>query len=138
MVSYSTLCSRYSKRNEVKEMTIKRYFLIGWIIAIALSQFLGIDSTDTHRYINGTYVCKDFSTDIIWNASNYQLYLDFIYIPEYNHMMVGMYDPLTETITIIEPQNDQIISTIKDNDEQYVRIKVWHERQYWYNIGRVN
>lgn len=107
-------------------------------MSITLSQFLAIDDTDTHAYINGTYVCKDFSTDLIWNAYNYRLYLDFIYVPKYNHMMVGMYDPLTKTITIIEPQNDQIIETVKEDDERYIRIKAWHEYQYWRNIRRVN
>ena len=53
-------------------------------------------------------------------------------------MMVGIYNPLTETITIIEPQNDRIIGTVKENNKDYVRIKVWYESQYWHNIGRVN
>jgi len=75
--------------------------------------------------------------DLIHNASKYHLYLDYIYLPKDNHMMVGMYNPLTTTITIIEPQNDQIIETIKEDDERYIRINVWYKRQYWYNIGRV-
>ena len=112
--------------------------ITGIVLSISLSQFLAIDNTDTHTYINGTYVCKDFSMDLIHNAYNYRLYLDFIYIPEYNHMMVGMYNPLTKTITIIEPQNDQIIGTVKESSKDYVRIKVWHEYQYWHNTGRIN
>ena len=112
--------------------------ITGIVLSISLSQFLAIDNTDTHTYINGTYVCKDFATDLIWNAHNYRLYLDFIYVPEYHHMMVGMYNPLTETITIIEPQNDRIIGTVKENNKDYVRIKVWYESQYWHNIRRVN
>ena len=112
--------------------------ITGIVLSISLSQFLAIDSTDTHRYINGTYVCKDFATDLIRNAHIYQLYLDFIYVPERNHMTVGMYNPITKTITIIEPQNDQIIGTVEETNKDYVRVKVWHEYQYWRNIGRVN
>ena len=112
--------------------------ITGIVLSISLSQFLAIDNTDTHTYINGTYVCKDFSMELIHNAYNYRLYLDFIYIPKYDHMMVGMYNPLTKTITIIEPQNDQIIGTVKESSKDYVRIKVWHKYQYWRNIGRIN
>jgi len=118
--------------------SLNSIILMAIILSVTLLQFLTIDTTDTHRYINDTYVCKDFSMDLIHNAYNYRLYLDFIYIPEYNHMMVGMYNPLTKTITIIEPQNDQIIGTVKESNKDYIRIKAWHEHQYWRNIGRVN
>ena len=116
---------------------ISTIIVTGIVLSITLSQFLAIDSTDKHPYIDSRYVCKDFSKDLIFNASAYHLYLDYIYLPENNHMMVGMYNPLTETITIIEPQNDQIIETIKEDDERYIRINVWYKRQYWYNIGKV-
>ena len=121
-----------------KMKNISSFIITGIVLSLTLSQFLAIDNTDTHAYINGTYVCKDFSMELIHNAYNYRLYLDFIYVPEYHHMMVGMYNPLTKTITIIEPQNDQIISTVEETNKNYVRIKVWHEYQYWHNTGRIN
>ena len=110
--------------------------ITGIVLSISLSQFLAIDNTDTHTYINGTYVCTDFSRDLILNGSKYDLYLDYIYLPRDNHMMVGIYNPLTKTITIIEPQTDQVIGTVKESNKDYVRIKVWYEYQYWYNIER--
>jgi len=109
---------------------INSIIITGIVLSISLLQFLAIDNTDTHAYINGTYVCKDFSMDLIHNASKYHLYLDYIYLPKDNHMMVGMYNPLTNTITIIEPQTDQVIGTVKESNKDYVRIKVWYEYQY--------
>jgi len=108
------------------------------VLTITLPYFLAMDTTNTHPYINDSYVCRDFSRDLILNASKYHIYLDYVYIPEDNHMMVGIYNPLTETITIIEPQTDQIIKTVKEDDKCYIRIKIWHEYQYWCNIRRVN
>ena len=108
------------------------------VLTITLPYFLAMDTTNTHPYINGSYVCQDFSRDLILNASEYHIYLDYVYIPKDNHMMVGIYNPLTKTITIIEPQNDQIIGTVEESNKDYVRIKVWFEYQYWYNVGRVN
>ena len=108
------------------------------VLTITLPYFLAMDTTNTHPYINGSYVCQDFSRDLILNASEYHIYLDYVYIPKDNHMMVGIYNPLTKTITIIEPQNDQIIGTVEESNKDYIRIKVWFEYQYWYNVGRVN
>ena len=118
-------------------MNVKSCFIIGVIFAITLSQFLAIDDTDTHVYVKGEYECKDFSRDLILNAYHYRLYLDYIYIPEKNHMIVGLYDPKSNLITLIEPQNDNVLGYIKPDNPNYVRIPVWRNTQYYANIGRV-
>jgi len=46
-------------------------------------------------------------------------------------MMVGLYNPLEESIEIIEPQTDEIIGYIQ---EDYVRIPVWDNYLYYSNI----
>jgi len=109
--------------------------VIGILLSISLSQFLMMDSTDSHPYIDGTYVCRDFSRDLILSASKYHIYLDYIYVPEKNHMMVGLYNPLSDTITLIEPQNDNIIGKISENDNHYVRIPVWNKNTYYLNAA---
>ena len=106
------------------------------IFAISLLQFLALDNTDTHAYVKGSYVCKDFSRDLILNAYHYRLYLDYIYIPEKNHMIVGLYNPKDKFITLVEPQNDSILGYIKPDNPNYVRIPVWKSVQYYANIGR--
>jgi len=117
-------------------MNMKSYFIIGMIFAISLLQFLAWDNTDTHTYVKGSYVCKDFSRDLILNAYHYRLYLDYIYIPEKNHMIVGLYNPENKFITLVEPQNDSILGYIKPDNPNYVRIPVWKSVQYYAYIGR--
>ena len=117
-------------------MNMKSYFIIGMIFTITLSQFLAIDPTDSYTYSDGLYVCKDFSRDLILHAYRYHLYLDYIYIPKKNHMIVGLFDPKNQIITLIEPQNDNILGYIKPNTPNYVRIPVWKDVYYYANIGR--
>ena len=113
---------------------INRFIVIGLILTISLTQFLALDTTDTHTYIDGTYVCRDYSRDLILSASKYHIYLDYIYVAEKNHMMVGLYNPLEQSIVIIEPQTDEIIGYIQEDDEDYVRIPVWDNYLYYSNI----
>jgi len=113
---------------------INRYTVVGLILTISLTQFLALDSTDTHTYIDGTYVCRDFSRDLILSASKHHIYLDYIYVPEKNHMMVGLYNPLEQSIEIIEPQTDEIIGYTKEDNKEYIRIPVWDEEYYYLNL----
>jgi len=113
---------------------INRFIVIGLILTTSLTQFLVLDTTDTHTYIDGTYVCRDFSRDLILSASKYHIYLDYIYVPEKNHMMVGLYNPLEQSIVIIEPQTDEIIGFIKDGNKDYIRIPVWNDYFYYLNV----
>ena len=113
---------------------INRYIVIGLILSISLTQFLALDSTDTRTYIDGIYVCRDFSRDLILSASKYHIYLDYIYMPEKNHMMVGLYNPLEQSIEIIEPQTDEIIGCVSKNCRDYIRIPVWSKRFYYLNL----
>jgi len=113
---------------------INKFIVIGLILTISLTQFLALDTTDTHTYIDGTYVCRDFSRDLILSASNHHIYLDYIYIPEKNHMMVGLYNPLEHSIVIIEPQTDEIIGHVKEDNENYIRIAVWNDCYYYSNV----
>ena len=108
--------------------------VIGILLSVSLSQFLMKDSTDSHPYIDGTYVCRDFSRDLILSASKYHIYLDYIYVPEKNHMMVGLYNPLDDSIKIIEPQTDEIIGYVKEDNKRYIRIPVWNDYFYYSNI----
>ena len=109
-------------------------FVVGILLSVSLSQFLMIDSTDSHLYINDTYVCYDFCQDLIFSASKYHIYLDYIYVPEKNHMMVGLYNPLEHSIEIIEPQTDEIIEYVKEDNENYIRIPVWNDCYYYSNV----
>ena len=113
---------------------VNKGIIIGLILSISLIRFLALDTTDTHPYIDGAYICRDFSRDLILSASKYHIYLDYIYVPERNHMMVGVYNPLEESIEIIEPQTDEIIGYIQEDDEDYVRIPVWDNYLYYSNI----
>ena len=113
---------------------MNRYIVIGLILSISLTQFLALDSTDTHTYTDGNYVCRDFSRDLIFSASKYHIYLDYVYVPEKNHMMVGLYNPLEQSIGIIEPQTDEIIEYTKEDNKEYIRIPVWDEKYYYLNL----
>jgi len=115
-------------------MKISTLLVIGMLLSFSLHQFLMIDTTDSHPYINGTYVCRGFSRDLILSASKYHIYLDYIYVPEKNHMMVGLYNPLKNSTEIIEPQTDKIIGCIKENNKHYIRIPVWDTHIYYSNI----
>jgi len=115
-------------------MKISTLLVIGMLLSFSLHQFLMIDTTDSHPYINGTYVCQGFSRDLILSASKYHIYLDYIYVPEKNHMMVGLYNPLEQSIEIIEPQTDGIIGCVKENNKNYIRIPVWNNCYYYSNI----
>jgi len=113
---------------------IIKFIVIGLILTISLTQFLALDTTNTHTYIDGTYVCRDFSRDLILSASKHHIYLDYIYVPEKNHMMVGLYNPLEQSIVIIEPQTDEIIGYMKEDNKKYIRIPVWDEKYYYLNL----
>jgi len=115
-------------------MKIFSLLLMDILLSVSLSQFLMMDSTDSHPYIDGTYVCRDFSRDSILSASKYHIYLDYIYVPEKNHMMVGLYNPLEQSIEIIEPQTDEIIGYVKEDNENYIRIPVWNDYYYYSNV----
>ena len=120
---------------EVKHLS--EYILVGAILTISLTQFLAIDTTDSHQYIPGSYVCRDFSRDLILNASKYHIYLDYVYVPEENHMIAGLYNPVEKTILLVEPENDEIIGAVNLSDGCYVRIPVWYDCQYCHNIVRM-
>ena len=105
---------------------VNRGIIIGLILSISLIQFLALDTTDTHPYINDTYVCRDFSRDLILSASKYHIYLDYIYVPEKNHMMVRLYNPLAESI--------EIIGYTKEDNKEYIRIPVWDKKYYYLNL----
>ena len=113
---------------------VNRGIIIGLILSISLIQFLALDTTDTHPYIDAAYVCRDFSRDLILSASKYHIYLDYIYVPKKNHMMVGLYNPLEQSIEIIEPQTDEIIGYTKEDNKEYIRIPVWDEKYYYLNL----
>ena len=113
---------------------INRYIVVGLILTISLTQFLALDITDTHTYIDGSYVCRDFSRDLILSAAKYHIYLDYIYVPGKNHMMVGLYNPIKHSIEIIEPQTDEIIGYAKEDNKEYIRIPVWDEEYYYLNL----
>ena len=115
-------------------MKILILLVMGILLSLSLSQFLVVDFTDSHPYINGTYVCRDYSRDLILSASKYHIYLDYVYVPEKNHMMVGLYNPLERSIEIIEPQTDEIIGYVKEDDKNYIRIPVWNSCFYYSNI----
>ena len=113
---------------------ISTLLVIGILLSFSFHQFLMIDTTDSHPYKDGTYVCRDFSRDLILSASKYHIYLDYIYVPEKNHMMVGLYNPLEQSIVIIEPQTDEIIGYVKEDNKKYIRIPVWNDYFYYSNI----
>jgi len=113
---------------------VDRYIVMGLILSISLIQFLAFDTTDSHPYIDSTYVCRDFSRDLILSASKHHIYLDYICIPEKNHMMVGLYNPLEQSIEIIEPQTDEIIGYAKEDNKEYIRIPVWDKKYYYLNL----
>jgi len=113
---------------------ISTLLVIGILLSFSFHQFLMIDTTDSHPYKDGTYVCRDFSRDLILSASKHHIYLDYIYVPEKNHMMVGLYNPLEQSIEIIEPQTDEIIGCVKEDNENYIRIPVWNDYFYYSNI----
>ena len=113
---------------------ISTLLVIGILLSFSFHQFLMIDTTDSHPYKDGTYVCRDFSRDLILSASKHHIYLDYIYIPEKNHMMVGLYNPLEQSIEIIEPQTDEIIGYTKEDNKEYIRIPVWDEKYYYLNL----
>ncbi len=114
--------------------SVNRYVVMGLILSISLTQFLALDTTNSYSYIDGTYVCRDFSRDLILSASKYHIYLDYIYVPEKNHMMVGLYNPLKDSIEIIEPQTDEIIGCVSEDNKKYIRIPVWDSYIYYSNI----
>ena len=113
---------------------VDRYIVMGLILSISLIQFLAFDTTDSHPYIDSTYVCRDFSRDLILSAAKYHIYLDYIYVPGKNHMLVGLYNPIKHSIEIIEPQTDEIIGCVKENNKNYIRIPVWNNCYYYSNI----
>jgi len=49
-------------------------------------------------------------------------------------MMVGLYNPLEQSIEIIEPQTDEIIGYVKEDNENYIRIPVWNDYYYYSNV----
>jgi len=49
-------------------------------------------------------------------------------------MMVGLYNPLEHSIEIIEPQTDEIIEHVKENNKNYIRIPVWNNYFYYSNV----
>ena len=115
-------------------MHIYKLIVLSLILSVTLTQFLSIDNTNEHSYINDTYVCYDFCRDLIFSASKYHIYLDYVYIPKENHMVVGLYNPIKRLILIIEPQNDNIVGSIPVNNNEYIRIPVWDNRFYYLNL----
>jgi len=115
-------------------MQIYKFIILGLVLSVTLTQFLSIDNTNEHSYINDTYVCYDFCRDLIFSASKYHIYLDYIYVPKRNHMMTGLYNPVNQSILIIEPQNDNIVSSVPVNNNEYIRIPVWNNKFYYFNL----
>ena len=105
-------------------MHIYKFIVLSLILSVTLTQFLSINNTNEHPYINDAYVCYDFCRDSIFSASKYHIYPDYVYTPKENHMVVGFYNPIKQSILIIEPQNDNIIGNVSINNNEYVRIAI--------------
>ena len=103
------------------------------VFTITLSQFLSIDTTDNHRYINSSYVCRNFAYDLIMNASKHNLYLDYVYLEDRNHMAVGCYDPISSKYVFMEPQTDRIIGYDEVVAKNFTVFRVWDTPMYYLN-----
>ncbi len=59
---------------------------------LTIKEFLLKDQTDKNEYIDGEYVCKDFSDDVVKNASRYGLEAHEVYVQwegyEFAHSIV--------------------------------------------------
>jgi len=49
-------------------------------------------------------------------------------------MVVGLYNPIKQSILIIEPQNDNIVGNVPVNNSEYIRIPVWDDNFYYLNL----
>jgi len=106
------------------------------VFTITLSQFLSIDTTDNHKYINSSYVCSHFAYDLIMNASRYNLYLDYVYLRDTNHMLVGCYDPIAGKYVFVEPQTDRIIGYDEVVAKNFTVFRVWDTPMYYLNYRK--
>jgi len=106
------------------------------VFTITLSQFLSIDRTDNHKYINSSYVCSHFAYDLIMNASRYNLYLDYVYLEDRNHMVVGCYDPIAGKYVFVEPQTDRIIGYGEVAAKNFTVFRVWDMPMYYLNYRK--
>ncbi len=80
------------------------------VFTITLSQFLSIDT----------------------NASRYNLYLDYVYLEDRNHMVVRCYDPIAGKYVFVEPQTDKIIG-YDEVATNFTIFRVWDTPMYYLN-----
>jgi len=79
-----------------------------------LVSFLRRDRTDEHEYIDGVYVCVDFTEDLIRNAMREGIFMCATYLEfedmDYAHTLVAV-NTTDMGVVYVEPQTDRIITS---------------------------
>ena len=97
-------------------------------------QFLYVDETDKHLYIKDEYVCSNFSTALVTNASAFNMrvaYVRLVYTDNCALHAIVAFNTTDEGLIFIEPQNDGIVDifvgcTNQDRIVEKIYI-VWRE-----------
>jgi len=87
--------------------------------------FLHNDKTDENSYINGKYMCKEFSTDLINNAIKQKIRCAFVVIDkvgEIDHAIVA-FNTTDQGLIYIEPMSDAIL----EDPGNVIFIEWWNE-----------
>jgi hypothetical protein len=76
----------------------------------SMQTFLAADTTDSKPYVNGSYVCWNFASDVIADAAKQHIRCGFVYVefPTSAHAVVA-FDTTDKGIVYIEPQSDEVV-----------------------------
>jgi len=79
---------------------------------IEMLQFLCVDETDKHLYIEDEYVCSDFSTALVANASAFNMrvaYIRLVYTDHNAMHAIVAFNTTDKGLIYVEPQSDAIV-----------------------------
>jgi len=77
-----------------------------------MCDFIYTDTTDLNVYDSFSYVCEDFSKDIIENARCVGIKSGFVYLEGANHAIV-CFETTDKGLYFVEPQMDYIFSSVE-------------------------
>jgi len=91
--------------------------------------FLKIDQTNNHEYINGSYMCLQFSLDLMGNASKAGFQTKLVNIQECGkypdgHYVVALETGIDKKYWMYEPQSDEPLNKelAYDNETEVIEI----------------
>jgi hypothetical protein len=101
-------------------------------------QFVALDKTDSHQYIEGSYTCSNFAADFRNNAlrAGYVCGYAFVYFPDDQSHVLNCFNTTDKGLVFVEPQWDKFvnINVGKPYESGNLTLSINNDTVLWYYV----